>query len=114
MTAVNWRPVPGWPTYAVSDNGLVRGPRGWVLKATPMRTGHRRVRLLDGERERWALVHVLVLEAFVGSCPPGMECCHGDGDPDNNRLSNLRWDTHRANMLDAVRHGTHNFLAANR
>jgi hypothetical protein len=51
-------------------------------------------------------VHRLVLLAFVGPCPPEQEGCHNDGNPLNNRLGNLRWDTHQANMGDAARHGT--------
>lgn len=45
----------------------------------------------------------LVLEAFVGPCPLGLECCHYDGNKLNNRLDNLRWDTHSNNMRDARR-----------
>lgn len=52
-------------------------------------------------------VAVLVLLAFVGPRPKGMECCHNDGDPENNSLDNLRWDTHSSNVYDAIRHGTH-------
>lgn len=52
-------------------------------------------------------IHQLVLEAFVGPCPEGMQCCHNDGSRNNNALSNLRWDTHRANIADKFRHGTH-------
>jgi len=37
-----------------------------------------------------------------------MEACHNDGDPANNRLENLRWDTRRNNHADKLRHGTHN------
>ncbi len=55
---------------------------------------------------RRGYVHVLVLTAFRGHCPAGMEGCHNDGDPKNNRLSNLRWDTHSANQKDGFRHGT--------
>ncbi|MBY0457661.1 MAG: HNH endonuclease [Gemmataceae bacterium] len=51
-------------------------------------------------------IHRLVLLAFVGPCPPGMEGCHGDGNPLNNNRENLRWDTSKANHADAVRHGT--------
>jgi hypothetical protein len=36
-----------------------------------------------------------------------MEGCHGDGDPANNRLSNLRWDTHSGNVQDSLAHRTH-------
>jgi hypothetical protein len=51
-------------------------------------------------------VHQLVLQAFDGKCPPGMECRHLDGDPLNNNLENLAWGTHKANMADKKRHGT--------
>lgn len=52
--------------------------------------------------------HKLVLETFIGPCPPDMECCHNDGNPLNNKLSNLRWDTPQNNQIDRVKHGTDN------
>lgn len=61
--------------------------------------------LADGER-KYQYVHILVLTAFYGPCPEGMEGCHHDGDPLNNRLGNLRWDTHVGNVSDSIRHGT--------
>ncbi len=39
-------------------------------------------------------VHRLVLEAFVGPCPEGMRSRRKNGDPLDNALSNLEWDTH--------------------
>jgi hypothetical protein len=62
-----------------------------------------RVRLAD--RKQYS-VHVLVLLAFIGPRPDGQEACHGDGNPLNNRLENLRWDTHLANEADKTIHGT--------
>lgn len=53
-------------------------------------------------------VHVLVLEAFVCPRPKGLHACHGNGIPDDNRLSNLRWDTPKANIGDCKIHGTGN------
>jgi hypothetical protein len=53
------------------------------------------------------MVHQLVLEAFVGPRPRGMESCHNNGNQTDNRLVNLRWDTKSENNLDRVRHGTH-------
>lgn len=32
-----------------------------------------------------------------------MEICHGDGDPSNNRLTNLRYDTRAENCIDEYR-----------
>lgn len=117
-----WLPIDGWPGYTVSDWGRVRtywGPGGATqghraigarfkyLAGTIKKGGHRLVELYrDGSREvRRVYVHVLVLEAFKGPCPEGQECCHWDGNPLNNRVDNLRWDTHLANMQDNFHHG---------
>lgn len=47
-----------------------------------------------------------MLEAFVGPCPEGLECCHENGDESDDRLDNLRWDTHSNNLMDRRKHGT--------
>lgn len=50
-------------------------------------------------------IAVLILEAFIGPCPNGMECCHNDDNRANNKLGNLRWDTHANNVIDGYRNG---------
>lgn len=47
----------------------------------------------------------LVLQTFIGLPPNKMEACHNDGNPENNNLKNLRWDTHKNNMIDRDNHG---------
>ena len=39
-------------------------------------------------------VHYLILNAFVGPCPIGMECCHKDGNRRHSCLENIWWNTH--------------------
>jgi hypothetical protein len=52
-------------------------------------------------------VHQLVMEAFIGPCPPGMQVCHThDPNPQNNRLGNLRYDTPTGNTADKYAHGS--------
>lgn len=58
-------------------------------------------------------VHRLILLTFKGPCPVDMEGCHDDGVGTNNRISNLRWDTKKANEADKVTHGTSNAGARN-
>lgn len=53
---------------------------------------------------RRTYLHRIILETFVGPCPKGMEGCHNDGDPFNNCISNLRWDTRRSNVDDTIKH----------
>lgn len=114
-----WRPIAGHDGYEVSDEGRVRSVdrtvvdtlgrsrfhRGKVLNFGTASKGYIAVRL--GWRKPYLYVHRLVLEAFVGPCPAGQECLHGNGIPSDNRLRNLRWGTRSENSLDALKHGTH-------
>lgn len=118
-----WRPIAGYEGfYEVSNDGRVRSLTrtvragrgmplrklvGQELKLTPQHSDHLRATLSRNGKQRLVFVHVLVLTAFVGPRPEGMECCHGDGDPQNNHLSNLRWDTPSANQQDTLHHGRH-------
>ncbi len=106
---VVWLPVVGYEKqYEVSNHGQVRSTsRAHILKPdVHPRDGYLRVGLYKGGKARKFLVHRLVLEAFVGPCPSGLECAHEDGDPANNRLGNFRWDTRVNNFADRDRHGT--------
>ncbi|PIB80533.1 hypothetical protein CQY23_03060 [Mycobacterium celatum] len=106
-----WLPVVGYEGfYEVSSDGRVRSlkRRFRILKqAVHPRGGYRQVTLAKNGHHRTHKVHRLVLEAFVGRCPPGFVGCHNDGDTSNNRADNLRWDSPSANNFDLVRHGTH-------
>lgn len=103
---MTWLPIRGYDGYSVSDAGDVRSRSG-VLKPNIARR-YPRVRLYAGSRQsgRMFYVHRLVLEAFVGPSPPGMEAGHMDGIRSNNALENLRWITSRENAQDRDRHGT--------
>lgn len=119
-TQEQWRPVVGHEgAYEVSSlgrvrsvdrvltfaNGRQRRAKGRELKPWPNGSvGHECVGLAGGRR---ALVHVLVLEAFIGPRPEGMIACHNNGVANDNRAENLRWDTYGENNKDLVRHGTH-------
>jgi hypothetical protein len=116
-----WLPVVGWEGfYEVSDQGQVRSldrlvpfgqqrrlARGRILRPGKDTHGVRFVHLSADGRRRVARVHLLVLESHVGPRPVGLEGCHWDDDKDNNRLSNLRWDTKLANEQDKLRNGHH-------
>lgn len=102
-----WKKIPDFALYEVSDGGQVRNRvTGAVRKPYVDRDGYQRLRLYRNGRAVNRSVHGLVLEAFVGPRPDGMEGCHGDGDKSNNSISNLRWDTHRANMGDLRKLGS--------
>lgn len=115
-----WMPIPGYEgCYSVSNLGrvyshrrLLNGPAGIqayggvLVTPRPVTKGYLQVTLSVNGKRTYRSVHRLVLLAFVGECPEGMEACHGDGVPTNNQLANLRWDTRSNNQFDKVAHGT--------
>jgi hypothetical protein len=116
-----WRPIRTAPGYEASDMGRVRSVDRDVA-VTQSRWGRAYTRRVPGKllepmsqgrylhvslSGRTRLVHLLVLETFVGPCPDGLEARHRSGDATDNRLANLVWGTHSENQLDQVRHGTH-------
>lgn len=115
MTEI-WRAIPGYPGYEASDLGRIRSLRGRVariLKGGTDSSGYRMVCIQTPEGQRTPTVHRLVALAHIGpkpSVPEGsyrIEVCHENGDRTDNRLSNLRYDTNKANQQDSMRHGTH-------
>lgn len=112
--SVIYKPIKGYDGYEVGSDGSVvshrmsrriKGSPPVILKQSKARSGLNVGLYLGPKQMKTFLVHRLVLEAFIGPCPPGMECCHNDGNYRNNRLDNLRWDTHKSNILDRMRHG---------
>ena len=95
-----------FPGVEVSTLGRLRNAKtGALLKATPnSRRYPSVVRHVDG-RVVSRTLHRMVLEAFVGPRPEGLECRHLNGDRSDARLSNLQWGTHAENMQDRERHG---------
>lgn len=112
-------PVPGFPDYCVRPDGGVfsrfvygshsrrRGP-WWQIQAKK-RKGDRHLYVdlfssTPGKPRRF-FVHQLVMIAFVGPCPDGMEVLHKNGIAEDNRLANLRYGTRKENVADAIAHG---------
>jgi hypothetical protein len=104
----------GDPRYQVSSDGQVRsltyGSRGGSRKRKQPRLLKQR---LDADGypvvtigQKAIRVHKLVATAFYGPRPEGMECCHANGNRQDNRVENLRWGSRLENKADSIRHGT--------
>ena len=121
-----WEDIPGYGgNYQASSLGRIKSKDRIVTKRhrsgkmisqkyaerilTPSidEYGYGRVHIGFGGKKFMASVHRMVLLAFVGQCPDGMEACHNNGNPRDNSSSNLRWDTHKANGEDRKEHGNY-------
>lgn len=102
-----WLPVVGYEgLYEVSDLGRVWShARGKHLKPRD-KDGYQKVTLCDSGLKKQLYIHRLVLAAFVGPCPAGLQTRHGARGKTCNELSNLCYGTKKENEADKRRDGT--------
>ena len=105
-----WKGIPGYKgLYEVSDLGRVYSSHTHkILNPGKHRDGYLQIILHKEGVKTFYRIHILVMLTFVGKCPQGKEVAHNNGDPSNNKLTNLRYATHRENQQDRVKHGTDN------
>ncbi len=116
-----WRPISGAKNYEVSNDGRVRSLdrtiqtsngqcrrySGKLLRWTTNQYGHHKVPVrMDCGKVKLLYIHSLVALGFIGKRPVGKEVAHSDGNPNNNRLENLRYATPKENQQDKIKHGT--------
>lgn len=111
------RHVPGFPGYAVSNDGRVwsckAGGRWGTMKSewfslTPgisIRGGYPVIALSHQGKPKTYPVHILVLLVFRGPRPHGMQGRHLNGNPKDANLSNLTYGTPKENAADRRKHG---------
>jgi hypothetical protein len=109
-----WKVIIEFPDYVISSSGRVKrlikgqGSRArpnLILKGYINGAGRRQVELWEKSNRKKLLVHKLVMEAFIGPCPVGMEINHLDRNPLNNFLSNLEYCTPKQNTRHAMENG---------
>ena len=129
-----WKAIPEFENYEASNYGRIRSLERYILRTTPRDSSKMYYKKYGGKilkqsvakslynmENRYPIfsfvtprkdnktftrsVGPLILETFVGPRPENYDCCHFDGDPTNNKLSNLRWDTKKSNAQDRIRHG---------
>lgn len=111
-----WKPVPGYEGfYEVSSLGRIRGVDRVIMRKdgkkytvkgailSPSKRGYDGyldISLRREGRQKTHKIHRLVMLTFVGEPPEGKyEVDHKDGDPENNRLSNLEYVSKKENYM---------------
>ena len=118
MTEI-WKDIPGYEgRYQASTEGRIRSidhfvpcahggqrlVRGRILRPSgSKRDPHLYVVL--GHKAPGSPVHRLIATTFIGPRPNGYDIRHLDGNPTNNKVSNLAYGTRTENILDVLRIG---------
>lgn len=105
-----FKQVFGFPSYYINLKGFIWSSKSYKYLRPCIRYGYLRIELSHNNKPYHKFLHRLLLETFIGPCPQGMESCHNSGNKLDNRLKNLRWDTHKDNITDAMVQGTHSSL----
>ncbi|MGB4655848.1 MAG: NUMOD4 motif-containing HNH endonuclease [Bacteroidales bacterium] len=119
-----WQDIPGYEDkYQASTCGRIRSLDRFVrgvchftskefyrkIKGRVLRpgqyceSGHISVVLEKGTPGK--PVHKLVARTSLGVCPENCEVLHGNGNPKDNRVENLRYGTRTENILDVYKDG---------
>lgn len=106
-----WYEIPDFPGYRINVQAEVLSLLGEEPEIKKPHidkgTGYWRVTLRRNGKDVNYPVHQLMARVFLGPCPEGLQVCHGEGGQLDNRPSNLRYDTPKENIADAIRAGNH-------
>lgn len=113
----HWKQIRDYEFYEVSNLGRVRswhpgGTKKGRLHTPKLKTlginkyGYLRVNLYRNQKLVNLCIHTIVLETFVSPRPKGLEASHINGNSKDNRVFNLKWESHLINNRRRKEHGT--------
>lgn len=92
--------------YDITSNGEIFNKQtGKKLKPCEDRNGYQRIHLTKNKQHKMHYVHRLVAETFIENPENKPYVNHIDGNPRNNRVSNLEWCTAKENTSHAMENG---------
>ncbi|WP_239710529.1 MULTISPECIES: NUMOD4 domain-containing protein [unclassified Mammaliicoccus] len=117
-----WKNIPDFEGYQASNlgrikslhkmliykNNRVRFTKEMILKPSLDEYSRPKVVLCKNKKSYNKKVCNLVMSAFVSEKPEGYHSCHLNGNSQDNRLINLRYDTASENSIDFYRYGKKN------
>lgn len=118
MTQEIWKDIKEYEgLYQVSNLGRVRSCKReikmrnqftgieYYLNPWTDNKGYKRADLMKNGKKKSKQVHRLVAEAFIENPYNKPQVNHIDGNPKNNNVSNLEWNTAKENSQHAIRTG---------
>ena len=106
MMKEEFKDIPGFPNYEVSNTGIVRNKKRNKIKEPGIdKKGYYKVDLYKNSKRTTKKIHRLVADAFLPKDPQRKDINHKDGNKANNKVSNLERCTKSENMKHAYKIG---------
>ena len=103
-----WHPVEGFDGYCISTLGRVYSCiTQKILSPSVDRDGYRRIYLYKNGKQVGMGINRLVAIAFLSNPENLPVVHHKDRNRSNDTLSNLEWVSHKTNMHESMKAGTH-------
>ena len=96
----DFRPIPGYPGYVVSNNGCIYGPRQKMLNQHIDKDGYLITNCFIDKKIKKILMHRAVALAWIPNPEQHPTVDHINRNKQDNRVENLRWATHRLQSLN--------------
>jgi hypothetical protein len=104
------KPIPNYEGYYAAEDGSVYSSKSGKIKKLSFYNSPKHpyylVSLWVNGKMHTRLLHFLIITAYKGLRPKGMEVRHLDGNCKNNIPSNLSWGTRAENIEDKRKHGS--------
>jgi hypothetical protein len=96
-----WRCINNYPNYEISTNGRVRNKKTFrILKQVLKKSGYYQVCLYNNGKGKIFYVHRLVVSHFLPNFYNKPTVDHKNRISTDNRLINLRWATHKEQIIN--------------
>ena len=98
--------IEGFPDYEIDTEGNIfsnKFGKKRMKKQTLTKHGYFIIGLTNkSEKTKVFNVHKIIGKTFLAN-PNNYRCiCHNDSNSQNNKIENLRWDTHKNNTRDSI------------
>ena len=109
---VKSKELNSYPQYRIYEDGRLECTTKYINRFPGFRagtvnaSGYICYSLGAGSRKIMVYAHRLVALAFIPKIPDKPLVLHRDGNPKNNKVTNLYWGDDRDNHKDMIKHGT--------
>lgn len=101
----NWKQIPGFKDYFVSNLGRVKRNNKQIIKPEKTNRGYYRITLCNNNSTTRKSIHRLVAISFIKNPANKPHVNHINGIKKDNRSENLEWVTQSENQIHAFKTG---------